>query len=141
MNSKLPGLLWSMNCSDGGSVETSRRFHAASAACIQPARKPTRGSGVGAVVVILSPDPAHAAASAAIVRDTDTDGRSGKDERGVTGTPFEGFLAARGSLRIEPREFPLLVHVPLVFLVDVDADLGRIVAAHGPPLELLEEAL
>src|SRR5207244_12727755 len=31
-------------------------------------------------------------------------------------------------LRIVPREFPALVHVPLVFLIEVDADLGGIVS-------------
>src|SRR6266540_1432815 len=46
-----------------------------------------------------------------------------------------------GSLRIVPGEFPPLVDVSLVFLVEVDADLGGIVAARGPPLELSEEAL
>src|SRR5437870_13172089 len=30
------------------------------------------------------------------------------------------------SRRIEPREFAPLVHVALVFLIDVDADLGQI---------------
>src|SRR2546426_4952961 len=44
------------------------------------------------------------------------------------------------SLRVEPGEFPLLVYVPLVFLVDVDADFGRVVAPDGPTLELAEEA-
>src|SRR2546422_2063096 len=44
------------------------------------------------------------------------------------------------SLRVEPGEFPLLVSVPLVFLVDVDADLGRVIAPDGPTLELAEEA-
>src|SRR5206468_1302605 len=106
MNSKFPGLLRSMNCSDGGVVETSRRFHAASAAFIQPARRPTRGSGLGAVVVILSADPAHAAASAAIARDTETDGRSGKNERDVTETPFEEFMPAWGLTSHRPPRIP-----------------------------------
>src|SRR5256884_2134149 len=44
-------------------------------------------------------------------------------------------------LRVVPGEFPALVHVPLVFLIEVDADLGRIVSPRGPPLELSEEAL
>src|SRR2546422_8174544 len=44
-------------------------------------------------------------------------------------------------LRIVPAEFPALVHVPLVFLVEVDADLGGVVSTRGPPLQLSEEAL
>src|SRR5206468_3070372 len=44
-------------------------------------------------------------------------------------------------LRIVAGEFPALVHISLVFLVEVDADLGGIVAARGPPLELPEETL
>src|SRR5437773_11137487 len=44
-------------------------------------------------------------------------------------------------LRVVPGEFPALVHVPLVFLIEVDADLGGIVSPRGPPLELSEEAL
>src|SRR5213083_1490962 len=44
-------------------------------------------------------------------------------------------------LRIVPGEFPALVHVPLVFLIEVDADLGGIVSPRGPPLELSEEPL
>src|SRR3989454_5968562 len=44
-------------------------------------------------------------------------------------------------LRIVPGEFPALVHVPLVFLVEVDADLGGVVSTRGPPLQLSEEAL
>src|SRR6266545_2688686 len=48
MNAKSPGLLLLMNESDGGVVETRRRFQAACAASIQPARSPTRGSGFAA---------------------------------------------------------------------------------------------
>src|SRR5690242_388362 len=44
-------------------------------------------------------------------------------------------------LRIVPGEFPALVRVPLVFLVEVNADLGRIVSTRGPALEFPEEAL
>src|SRR5256884_7283278 len=44
-------------------------------------------------------------------------------------------------LRIVPGEFAALVHVPLVFLIEVDADLGGIVSPRGPPLELSEEPL
>src|SRR3954470_3347008 len=40
----------STNCSDGGDFDTIRRFQAASAASIFPARSPTRGSGLGAAV-------------------------------------------------------------------------------------------
>src|ERR1051325_8528387 len=140
MNSKFPGLPWSMNCSDGGVVETSRMFHAASAAFIHPARSPTRGSGLGAAAGRSSLDEAHAAHSAAIAS-------TGTNERDCTETPVEEVMATRGassprrSLCVEPGEFPLLVHIPLVLLVVVDADLGRVIAAHGPPLELIEEAL
>src|SRR5262245_40751033 len=38
------------NFSDGGVFDTTRRFHAASAASIRPAPKPTRGSGDGGEV-------------------------------------------------------------------------------------------
>src|SRR3989454_10052923 len=44
-------------------------------------------------------------------------------------------------LRVVPGEFPALVHVPLVFLIEVDADLGGIVARRGPSPELSEEPL
>ena len=37
-----------MNFSDGGVLETSRRFHAATPASNHPALRPTRGSGWGA---------------------------------------------------------------------------------------------
>jgi hypothetical protein len=39
-----------MNASDGCRFATTSRFHAASPASIQPARRPTRGSGLGGVV-------------------------------------------------------------------------------------------
>src|SRR6266566_3851264 len=45
------------------------------------------------------------------------------------------------SLGIVAGEFPALVDVALVFLVEVNADLGAIVSPHGPPLELPEEVL
>src|SRR6266700_5777881 len=44
-------------------------------------------------------------------------------------------------LRIVPGEFPALVHVPLVFLIEMDADLGGVVSTRGPPLVLSEEPL
>ena len=47
---KSPGLFLLMKSADGGVRETTRRFHTASAASIQPARSPIRGSGRGAVV-------------------------------------------------------------------------------------------
>src|SRR6266496_1379827 len=50
MNAKSPGLLLLMKSGDGGVVETRRMFQAARAASIHPARSPTRGSGLGAVV-------------------------------------------------------------------------------------------
>src|SRR5438093_13084312 len=43
-----PGLLRLMKFSDGGVLDTSRRFQAASPALNQPAFSPTRGSGRGA---------------------------------------------------------------------------------------------
>src|ERR1041385_401443 len=45
-----PGVLGLMKSFDGGVFETTRRFHAASPAFIHPARRPTRGSGLGAVL-------------------------------------------------------------------------------------------
>src|SRR3989454_7010843 len=50
------------NFSEGGVFETTRRFHDASPASMSPARRPTRGSGLGATVDMLPPpDDAHAA--------------------------------------------------------------------------------
>src|SRR5712691_914089 len=63
MKEKSPGLARLTNCSDGGVVETRRTFHAARAAFIHPARSPTRGSGLGAVVDMLPFEVAHAAAA------------------------------------------------------------------------------
>src|SRR5258706_7441695 len=65
MKEKSPGLARLMNCSDGGVVETRRTFHAARAAFIHPARSPTRGSGLGAVVDMLPFDVAQAARASA----------------------------------------------------------------------------
>src|SRR3989442_8296550 len=49
------------NFSGGGVFETTRMFQEASAAFISPARRPTRGSGLGATVDMLAPpDDAHA---------------------------------------------------------------------------------
>src|SRR5439155_1370517 len=42
-----PGVLGLRKSFDGGVFETTRRFHAASPAFIHPARRPTRGSGLG----------------------------------------------------------------------------------------------
>jgi hypothetical protein len=42
------------NFSDDGVLETRRRFHEASAAFVAPARRPTRGSGLGAAVDMLA---------------------------------------------------------------------------------------
>src|SRR2546425_11101557 len=62
------------NFSDGRVFETTRRFHAASPAFISPARRPTRRSGVGAVVDMSSFAVAHAARdSARIASDRDDD--------------------------------------------------------------------
>src|SRR5260370_4499536 len=50
------------NFSAGGVFETTRRFQDASPASMSPARRPTRGSGVGATVDMLAPpEDAHAA--------------------------------------------------------------------------------
>ncbi len=43
------------NCAGGGVFETTRRFHDASAAFMRPARRPTRGSGLGATVDTFAP--------------------------------------------------------------------------------------
>src|SRR5207249_536037 len=49
------------NCSGGGVFETTRRFQDASAAFMRPARRPTRGSGLGATVDMFAPpEDAHA---------------------------------------------------------------------------------
>jgi hypothetical protein len=62
-----------MNCGDGGVRETTRRFQAASAAFIHPARRPTRGSALGAVPDTLSFDEAHAATDSATIASNDSD--------------------------------------------------------------------
>src|SRR2546428_9574296 len=50
------------NFSGGAVFETTRMFQDASSAFISPARRPTRGSGLGATVDMLAPpDDAHAA--------------------------------------------------------------------------------
>src|SRR5882762_5154341 len=55
--------------------------------------------------------------------------------------PISSSWSSWDSLCVEPGEFPALVHVAFVFLIELNADLGGIVGAHGPPLELFEEAL
>src|SRR5687768_4482657 len=45
-----PGVVGLKNFSEGGVFDTTRRFQAASPAFIHPARRPTLGSGLGAVV-------------------------------------------------------------------------------------------
>src|SRR5437667_6973145 len=55
-------LVMPANFSGGGVFETTRRFHVASPAFMSPARRPTRGSGLGATVDMFAPpDDAHAA--------------------------------------------------------------------------------
>src|SRR5690242_15477947 len=50
------------NFPGGGVLETTRMFQVASSAFMSPARRPTRGSGLGATVDMLAPpDDAHAA--------------------------------------------------------------------------------
>ena len=71
MNEKSPGSARLMKCSDGGVVETNRTFQAASAALNHPARSPTRGSGLGAVVDMLPVDVAQAARASAAPANTD----------------------------------------------------------------------
>src|SRR5439155_25314444 len=64
------------NFSDGRVFETTRRFQVASPAFIAPGRRPTRRSGVGAVVDISSFEVAQAAlerARVASARDNDAD--------------------------------------------------------------------
>src|ERR687889_1455342 len=46
-------LVTSTNCSEGGVLDSIRRFHTAWPASILPARRPTRGSGLGAEVDLL----------------------------------------------------------------------------------------
>ncbi|PYP76893.1 MAG: hypothetical protein DMD25_09705 [Gemmatimonadetes bacterium] len=58
-----------MKSGEGGVVETRRMFQAAWAAFIHPARSPTRGSGLGAVVDILTFEVAHAAPDSATMAD------------------------------------------------------------------------
>src|SRR5881409_4448940 len=67
MNWKSPGLLRLMKSGEGGVVETSWMFQAASPASIHPARSPTRGSGLGAAVEKGCWDGAHAATDNATI--------------------------------------------------------------------------
>src|SRR6185369_7588246 len=46
-----------MKFADGGVVETSRMFHAASCALNRPARRPTRGSGLGGRMTLEGAGP------------------------------------------------------------------------------------
>src|SRR3989449_7988266 len=56
-----------MKSGEGGVVETSWMFQAASPASIHPARSPTRGSGLGATVEKGRWDGAHAATDNATI--------------------------------------------------------------------------
>src|SRR5256886_6768593 len=71
MNWKSPGLLRLMKSGEGGVVETSWMFQAASPASIHPARSPTRGSGLGAAVEKGRWDGAHAATDNATIANQD----------------------------------------------------------------------
>jgi len=61
-----------MKSGEGGVVETSWMFQAASPASIHPARRPTRGSGLGSAVDRLR-DGAHAATDSATIANNDSD--------------------------------------------------------------------
>src|SRR6185503_7758816 len=61
MNAKSPGFAGLTNCGDGGVFETSLIFHEAMPGFIQPARRPTRGSGEGGVCDMLAGGGAGAA--------------------------------------------------------------------------------
>src|SRR5688572_26514680 len=61
-----PGVLGLVNLSEGGVVDTSRRFQIASPGLYQPARNPMRGSGLGGDVdmsmadeVVVAHEAAH----------------------------------------------------------------------------------
>ena len=73
MNWKSPGLLRLMKSGEGGVVETSWMFQAASPASIHPARSPTRGSGLGAAVEKGRWDGAHAATDNATIANNASD--------------------------------------------------------------------
>src|SRR5689334_12649256 len=86
-NPKSPRSLGLVNGAGFGASATTRRFQAASAAFIHPARKPTRRSGAGAAVDVFSfEDVAHAATTVPIASKRDVD---------LTGDSVEG----RGRLR------------------------------------------
>src|SRR5258708_533476 len=91
------------NGADGGVFETTRRFHVASSAFIRPARRPTRGSGLGAAVDMLpagdgllasgdDAERAHAAAdNSPTASDNDRSGAEAmKDSLEVTGSGSRG---------------------------------------------------
>src|SRR5687768_3744610 len=69
-----PGVLGFVNLSEGRVVETSRRFQIASPASHQPARSPTRGSGLGGDIDMLAPgddvEPADGAVAHAEVNNS-----------------------------------------------------------------------
>src|SRR5438552_12055144 len=82
---KSPGLVSSVNAAGLGAAVTRRRFHAASAAFIHPARSPTRRSGLGAVVDMSNFVPvAQAATAVPIASNTDVDLTEDSVEGGVT---------------------------------------------------------
>src|SRR3954465_1256733 len=96
-------LVFPRNASDGGVFETTRRFHVASSAFIRPARRPTRGSGLGAAVDMLPAgdgllafgdevERAHAAAdNSPTASDSDRSGAEAmKDSLKVTGSVSRG---------------------------------------------------
>src|SRR5256885_16920702 len=88
---KSPGLVSSVNAAGLGAAVTRRRFHAASAAFIHPARSPTRRSGLGAVGDISNfVAVAQAAATVLIASTTELDLTGGSGVGGETGHRASG---------------------------------------------------
>ena len=107
------------NCSDGGVLETTRRFHVASAAFISPAWRPTRGSGLGAVVDMLSTGAGAPAALewAQAAVDSEAESERQRRERAESHGEFPG---GHGELPSEVRAQHRLHPGDLGGLIDVD---------------------
>src|SRR5579859_5225826 len=78
----------SMNCGDGRVSESTRRFHDASPASQRPALRPTRGSGLGALVDMsptgAGPPPPEDAVDGAHAAADSNPSASSSDSGGVT---------------------------------------------------------
>src|SRR2546430_9759232 len=94
---KSPGLVSSVNAAGLGAAVTRRRFHAAAAAFIHPARSPTRRSGLGAVG-----DMSNFVAVAQAATTVPNASRAGLDLTGGSGEGGEASPSGIGAVRRSP---------------------------------------